>query len=66
MKSINETNDKSLIYRYKHTTLKQTEEEKGNPTCPYCQRPKKQVGRFWVCNCSGKSISLLSGKTIKK
>ncbi len=67
MRSANETSDPAVLLRYKKPpTLRQTEQENRGLICPYCQKPKHQVGRFWVCACSGKNIRLTTGKPIKR
>ena len=36
------------------------------PVCKYCGNKKHFIGRFWVCECSGKAIRLKSGKNIRR
>ena len=67
VKSINETSDPSLIYKYhQKSTLKEKEQENSGVHCPYCGKPKRQMGRFFVCDCTGKNITFSSGKSIKR
>ena len=61
------TDNKEILKRY-HTKSTMAEQGFDNdaPICPYCQQPKKQMGRFWVCLCSGKQIYSKSGIPAKK
>ena len=40
--------------------------EMRNSLCPYCNKPIKQMGRMFVCACTGSAIRLTSGKNIKR
>ena len=68
MKSTNETSDKSIIFRYhKKPTMREQGFDNEAPICPYCQKPKRQMGRFWICkNCTGRQIYTKSGLPVKK
>ncbi len=59
------TNDKSFIYKY-HKKPTQEEDTPDSIICNYCGKKKIRFGRFFKCACSGKQISLSTGKPIKR
>lgn len=63
------TSDKSYLDRigkYQKPTMQEQGFDNDAPICPYCQQSKKQMGRYWVCPCTGKQIFSKSGISAKK
>jgi hypothetical protein len=58
------TSSKEILKRYNPRQKMSQENERG--LCPYCHKPKKRMGRMFVCACTGKDITLPNGKSIKR
>ena len=59
------TSNPEILKRY-HTKPTQVEDTPESLWCNYCQSYKKQIGRFFVCKCSGMQIRSKSGISVKK
>jgi hypothetical protein len=64
MKSQNETSDPAVLKRYNPRAKMTPENERG--LCPYCNKPKKRMGKMFVCTCTGKQIYTPNGLSVKK
>ena len=58
------TDDKEILKRFHAKEEMGQENDRG--LCPYCNKPKRRMGRMFVCTCTGSAIRLPSGKNIKR